>query len=71
MKWHTLSGYLVDTYTVYARSAFAGLAFLQAMIWEMMPLVVYVMFGALKANVAGSIPAGAATVFCLALVVIS
>lgn len=66
---YTLSGYLEDTYTVYAASAFAGLAFVRALISGIMPLVGYVMFGTLKANVVGSILAGVATVFCLAPVV--
>jgi hypothetical protein len=60
---YTLSGYLADTYTVYAASAFAGLAFIRALVSGVMPLIAYVMYRDLSANVAGSILAGIATLF--------
>ncbi|KAI9710150.1 MAG: hypothetical protein M1820_002952 [Bogoriella megaspora] len=67
---YTLSGYLADSYTVYAASAFAGLAFLRAVVSGVMPLVAYELYGHVNANVAGSVVAGIATVFGVAPVVL-
>ncbi|OJJ05759.1 hypothetical protein ASPVEDRAFT_138139 [Aspergillus versicolor CBS 583.65] len=41
---YTLSGYLTDTYTVYAASAFAGLAFVRAIVAGIAPLIGHVLF---------------------------
>lgn len=61
----TLSGYLADTYTIYASSAFAAMSFLRAILGGVFPLVgrpMYVTFGS---NTATMIVASFATVFCV------
>ncbi|KAF2220821.1 major facilitator superfamily transporter [Elsinoe ampelina] len=63
---YTLSGYLADSYTVYAASAFAGLAFVRAIVSGLMPLVAHALYGRLGANVATSVVAGLATSFGVA-----
>ena len=63
---YTLSGYLSDCYTVYAASAFAALGFLRAVVSGITPLVGYVMFTQLSANLAGSVIATTATLFGVA-----
>lgn len=63
---YTLSAYLADAYLLYAASAFCGLAFVRALVSGIMPLVAHEMYSALGANVAGSVVAGFALVFCLA-----
>lgn len=62
---YTLNGYLSDSYTVYASSSLAALAFLRGIVSGVMPLFARQMFTGLGSNVAGSIIAGVATVFCV------
>lgn len=61
----TLSGYLADTYTIYASSAFAALAFLRAVLAGLFPLVGRPMYVELGSNWASVVLACVATVFCL------
>jgi hypothetical protein len=63
---YTLSAYLTDAYLLYAASAFCGLAFVRALVSGLMPFVAQQMFPALGANIAGTIIACFAFVFCLA-----
>lgn len=63
---YTLSGYLADSYTVYAGSAFAALAFVRAVISGLMPLVAYAMYGRMSANRATTIIAVLSTLFGVA-----
>lgn len=60
---YTLSGYLTDTYTVYSASAFAGLAFVRALVSGIMPLIGYVIFDGHQSMVPGFVIAGVATAF--------
>jgi hypothetical protein len=60
-----LSGYLCDTYSTIAGSANAPLAFLRAMLSAAYPLFAAHMFSGLGNNVAGSILATLATLYCL------
>lgn len=62
---YTLSGYLTDTYTVYSASAFAGLAFVCALVSGIMPLIGYVIFDGHQSMVPGFVIAGVATAFCV------
>jgi hypothetical protein len=62
---YTLSGYLADSYLLYSASAFAGLAFVRAILSGLTPLVAHEMYGRLGANIAGSIVAGMAGLFCI------
>lgn len=62
---YTLNGYLADSYTIYASSGLATLAFLRALVSGVMPLFAYPMFSGLGGNVAGTILAAVATLFCL------
>jgi uncharacterized membrane protein YuzA (DUF378 family) len=62
---YTLNGYLADSYTIYASSGLAALAFLRALVSGIMPLFAYPMFSGLGGNVAGSILAAVATLFCV------
>jgi MFS family permease len=62
---YTLNGYLSDSYTIYASSGLATLAFLRALVSGLMPLFAYPMFSGLGGNVAGSILAAVATLFCV------
>jgi len=62
----TLAGYLADSYTVFAASAFAALALLRALCCAMFPLFAHQMFTNLTPNAASSILAAVATVFCSA-----
>jgi uncharacterized membrane protein YuzA (DUF378 family) len=62
---YTLDGYLTDAYTMYASSGLATLAFVRALVSGLMPLFAYPMFHGLGGNVAGSILAAVATLFCL------
>jgi hypothetical protein len=62
---YTLNGYLSDSYTIYASSGLATLAFLRALVSGIMPLFAYPMFSGLGGNIAGSILAGVATLFCV------
>ena len=63
---YTLSAYLTDAYLLYAASAFCGLAFVRALVSGLMPLVAQQMYPALGANIAGTVVACFALVFCLA-----
>lgn len=60
-----LQGYLTDSYATYAASANAPLAFLRGILSGVFPLFAKQMFTHLGGNVAGSVLAGIATVFCL------
>jgi hypothetical protein len=62
---YTLTGYLADSYTLYASSGLAALSFLRALAGGSMPLFAYQMFSGLGSNVAGSIIAAVATAFCV------
>ncbi len=59
-----LQGYLTDSYAAYAASANAPLAFLRAMLSGSFPIFAKQMFTGLGSNVAASILAGLATIFC-------
>lgn len=61
----TLSGYLADTYKIYASSAFAAMSFLRAVLGGVFPLVGRPMYISLGANTATMIIAALATVFCM------
>lgn len=61
----TLSGYVADSYTIYAASGLASVAFLRAIASGCMPLFAYQMYSGLGSNVATSIIAAVATVFCV------
>ncbi|GAM43231.1 hypothetical protein TCE0_047f17871 [Talaromyces pinophilus] len=61
----TLSGYIADSYTIYAASALAAEAFLRAIASAVMPLFAYQMYSGLGSNVATSIIAAVATAFCV------
>lgn len=60
-----LAGYLADSYLSYAASGFAALSFVRSMLSATFPLFAPYMFNGLGANVAASILAAMATVFCL------
>ncbi|KAI4750660.1 MFS general substrate transporter [Aureobasidium sp. EXF-3400] len=62
---YTLNAYLSDSYTVYASSSLAALAFLRGIVSGVMPLFAHQMFTGLGSNIAGSIIAGVATLFCV------
>lgn len=61
----TLSGYLADTYTIYASSAFAAMSFLRAVLGGLFPLVGEPMVQGLGANWALVCVAVVATLFCV------
>jgi MFS family permease len=63
---YTLSSYLADSYTVYAASAFAALAFVRAVVSGLMPLIAYAMYGRMSANLATTIIAVLSTLFGVA-----
>lgn len=60
----TLSGYLADSYTIYASSAFAALAFLRAILAGVFPLFAPRMYAVMGQNMASSVLAAVATCFC-------
>ncbi|RFU25011.1 hypothetical protein B7463_g11325, partial [Scytalidium lignicola] len=60
----TLSGYLADTYTVYACSAFAAMSFLRAVLGGIFPLIGTPIYTALGSNWATAVLACIATTFC-------
>ena len=60
----TLAGYLSDSYTIYAASAYAGLSLLRTFACAAFPLFGHQMYTGLGSNVASSILAVVATVFC-------
>ncbi|KAJ5882847.1 uncharacterized protein N7473_011109 [Penicillium subrubescens] len=62
---YTLSGYLSDAYTIYASSGLAVQGFLRALTSGCLPLFAYPMYSGLGSNVATSIIAAVATVFCI------
>jgi hypothetical protein len=62
---YTLSGYLSDAYTIYASSGLAVQGFLRALASGCLPLFAYPMYSGLGSNVATSIIAAVATVFCI------
>lgn len=68
---YTLSGYLTDTYTVYSASAFAGLAFVRALVSGIMPLIGYAVFDGSQTRVPGFVIASIATLFCLVPLIFS
>ncbi|KAL2801872.1 major facilitator superfamily domain-containing protein [Aspergillus granulosus] len=59
-----LAGYLADSYNSYAASAFAAMSFARSTLSSLFPLIAPEMFGALGANVALSVLASGAVVFC-------
>ncbi|OQD77508.1 hypothetical protein PENDEC_c002G05180 [Penicillium decumbens] len=61
-----LAGYLADSYLSYAGSGFAALSMLRSLMSAAFPLFAEQMFDGLGANVASSILAAVATVFCIA-----
>ncbi|KAJ5812372.1 hypothetical protein N7474_008673 [Penicillium riverlandense] len=62
---YTLSGYIADSYTLYASSGLAAVAFLRGTLSGCMPLFAYQMYSGLGSNVATSIIAAIATLFCV------
>ncbi|KAF2677839.1 MFS multidrug transporter [Lentithecium fluviatile CBS 122367] len=60
-----LAGYLADSYLSYAASGFAALALVRSTMSALFPLFGVRMFEALDANIAVSVLAALATVFCL------
>lgn len=60
-----LAGYMADSYLGYAASGFAALALARSVLSSLFPLFADKMFSALGANVAVSVLASLATVFCL------
>ena len=60
----TLSGYLADSYTIYASSAFAAMSFLRAVLGGLFPLIGELIYTALGPNWATVILACIATIFC-------
>ncbi|KAJ5625768.1 hypothetical protein N7510_002077 [Penicillium lagena] len=60
-----LYGYISDSYLSYSASATAAVAFLRAMLSGTFPLFTRQMFDGLGANIAVSVLAAAATVFCV------
>ncbi|KAL4821607.1 major facilitator superfamily domain-containing protein [Aspergillus spinulosporus] len=59
-----LAGYLADSYHSYAASAFAAMSLARSSLSSIFPLVAPKMFGALGANIALSVLAAGAMVFC-------
>lgn len=66
---YDLEGYLADAYTAYASSGLAAVSSIRAFVAATTPLFGQQMFKGLGANVAGSILAALATVFCITPVV--
>ena len=60
-----LAGYLADSYTTFAASAFASLSLIRAVGSAVLPLFARQMFTSLGANYAGSLLAAIATLACL------
>lgn len=63
---YTLTGYLADSYTIYAASGFAGLILARASTCAVVLPFTHQMYTNLGPNVATSILAAVATVFCVA-----
>ncbi|MCJ1309409.1 hypothetical protein MMC25_003068 [Agyrium rufum] len=66
-----LAGYLADSYTIYASSAFASLVLLRSFACASFPLFARQMFDGLGNNYAASILAGVATLFVIAPVLVT
>jgi hypothetical protein len=66
---YTLSGYLADSYTIYAASGFAGMVLVRALTCAVLVPFTKPMYVNLGYNTATSVLAGIATVFCVALIV--
>ena len=62
---YTLSGYISDAYTIYASSGLAVQGCLRALASGCLPLFAYPMYSGLGSNVATSIIAAVATVYCM------
>lgn len=62
---YTLSGYLSDSYTIYASSGLAVQGFLRALASGCLPLFAYPIYSGLGSNIATSIIAAVATLFCV------
>ncbi|EAW10611.1 putative MFS multidrug transporter [Aspergillus clavatus NRRL 1] len=62
---YVLGGYLTDSYLSYASSGFSALSFLRSILSAVFPLVSTYMFSALGANLAVTVLAAMATVFCI------
>ncbi|CRG86997.1 putative transporter C36,03c [Talaromyces islandicus] len=60
----SLSGYLADSYLTYASSGYAALSLLRSLMSAVFPLLAVQMFKGLEANLAVSVLAVVATVFC-------
>jgi hypothetical protein len=60
-----LAGYLADSYLSYAASGFAALSLIRSSLSAAFPLFASQMFDGLGANVAASILAALATLFCV------
>lgn len=63
---YTLTGYLADSYTIYAASGFAGLILARATTCAILLPFTRPMYEGLGFNVASSLLAAIATVFCAA-----
>lgn len=61
-----LGGYLVDSYTIYAASAWAASALARTLLCATFPLFTQQMFNNLTSNIAASVLAALATLFCVA-----
>lgn len=66
---YTLTGYLADSYTIYAASGFAGLILARASTCAIIVPFTRPMYVNLGYNVATSVLAGIATLFCIAPIV--
>ncbi|KAF2435302.1 putative polyamine transporter [Tothia fuscella] len=66
---YTLNGYLADSYSIYAASSLAALALTRALVSGVMPLFAHQMFTGLDTNLAASVLAAVATLYCVAPVV--
>ncbi|KAK1149427.1 hypothetical protein N8T08_006650 [Aspergillus melleus] len=62
---YVLSGYLTDSYLSYAASGLAALSVVRALLSAALPLIAVPMFSKLGANVAVSVLAAIATIFCI------
>jgi hypothetical protein len=66
---YTLSGYLADSYTIYAASGFAGMVLVRALTCAILVPFTRPMYVNLGYNTATSVLAGVATAFCIAPVI--
>jgi hypothetical protein len=62
---YVLGGYLTDSYLSYASSGFSALSFLRSILSAAFPLVSPHLFSALGANLAVTVLAAMATIFCI------